>query len=259
MIDVEKIINWIHDYFLQNGEDCKAVIGISGGKDSTVCAALLVRALGPDRVIAVKMPCGHQHDIDVANEVIAYLGITESYHIDIAPACEATELSLPAEIRDLPQVYTNIPPRERMKVLYAIAAAKHGRVVNTCNRSEDYVGYSTKFGDTAGDFAILSQYTVKEVLEIGRQLGLPDHLIYKVPEDGLSNKTDEDNLGFSYETLDTLLLEGTHPDYETYKNIQTRHNRNAHKLRQMPHCPWFQKRKKKDELRCFEASPFDEF
>lgn len=257
MVDVDKIINWIQDYFLRNGADCKAVIGISGGEDSTVCAALLARAIGPDRIIAVKMPQGVQHDIGIANEVIAHLGITESYQIDIGPACEATELSLPAEIRDLPQVYTNIPPRERMKVLYAIAAAKHGRVVNTCNRSEDYVGYSTKFGDMAGDFSILSNFTVREVLEIGHALNLPEHFIHKTPEDGLSGKTDEDNLGFTYATLDNLLLHGIHPDYETYKNIETRHKRNAHKLSRMPACPCYHVRQEGD--RRFEPTPFEEF
>lgn len=247
MIDVNKIVNWIHDYFINNGPDCKAVIGISGGKDSTVCAALLVKAIGPDRVIAVKMPQGIQHDIDVANEVIEYLGITESYQIDIGPACEATKLSLPAEMRDLPQVYTNIPARERMKVLYAIAAARHGRVVNTCNRSEDYVGYATKFGDSAGDFSILSNFTVREVIEIGNILNLPERFINKVPEDGLCGKTDEDNLGFTYNVLDDLLLHKIHPNYETYKNIETRHKRNMHKLSRMPACPKFLIREENEE------------
>lgn len=242
MIHIDKITNWIKDYFVKNGPECKAVIGISGGKDSTVTAALLVKALGPDRVIAVKMPQGVQKDIAVANEVIEYLGITEVYEINVGPACEVTLLSLPPEMRDLPQVYTNIAPRERMKVLYAIAAARHGRVVNTCNRSEDYVGYSTKFGDMAGDFSVLSNYTVREVLEIGQALKLPEHFINKVPEDGLSGMTDEDNLGFSYVTLDNLLLHGIYPDYDTYQKIQSRHVRNRHKTRLMPACPVYDSR-----------------
>lgn len=214
-------------------------IGISGGKDSTVCAALLCRALGPDRVVAVKMPQGEQSDIEDANDVIKHLRITEVYEVNIGPACDATLASLPDGMAGLPQVYTNVPARERMKVLYAIAAAVHGRVCNTCNRSEDYVGYSTKFGDAAGDFSLLSNYTVREVLEIGEALELPNYLLYKTPADGLCNKTDEDNLGFSYATLDSLLLDRVYPKYKTYQNIQQRHIRNLHKVQPMPICPRF--------------------
>lgn len=236
---VDRIVNWTKRYFVENGPDCKAVIGISGGKDSTVTAALLCRALGPDRVVAVKMPQGEQHDIDMANKVIEYLGIKESYEVNISPACEATYQSLPEGMRDYSAVYTNTPARERMKVLYAIAAAVHGRVANTCNRSEDYVGYATKFGDSAGDFSLLTHYTVREVKEIGRTLGLPEEFIEKIPEDGLSGLTDEENFGFSYETLDAFLLDGVVPDYETYRKIRMMHERNTHKVRSMPVCHYY--------------------
>lgn len=239
MVNVDKIIDWIKKYFVNNGPDCKAVIGISGGKDSTIAAALLVRALGRDNVVAVKMPQGVQKDIQISNEVIRHLGITNVYEIDIGPVCEATLLSLPAEMRALPQVYTNIPPRERMKVLYAIAAGVHGRVVNTSNASERYVGYCTKFGDTAGDFAPLANYYVEEILEIGRALQLPSHLIYKTPEDGLSGKTDAENLGFSYAELDNYLIRRVTPQYPIYKNIEERHKRNRHKCDRLPTCPRF--------------------
>lgn len=234
---LEQICAWIKDYFIDNGPDCKAVIGISGGKDSSVCAALLCRALDPDRVVAVKMPQGEQSDIADANEIIEYLGITEVYEVNIGPACDATLASLPSGMAGLPQVYTNIPARERMKVLYAIAAAVHGRVCNTCNRSEDYVGYSTKFGDMAGDFSLLSNYTVREVLEIGEMLRLPNHLLYKTPADGLCGQTDENNLGFRYATLDAFLLDFVYPEYEVYQRIMQRHSRNLHKLNPMPKCP----------------------
>lgn len=236
---LDNICAWIKDYFIENGPDCKAVIGISGGKDSTVCAALLCRALGPDRVVAVKMPQGEQSDIEDANDIIKHLRIAEVYEVNVGPACDATLASLPDGMADLPQVYTNVPARERMKVLYAIAAAVHGRVCNTCNRSEDYVGYSTKFGDAAGDFSLLSNYTVREVLEIGEALKLPDYLLYKTPQDGLCDKTDEDNLGFSYATLDALLLDRVYPKYKTYQNIQQRHERNLHKVNPMPTCSHF--------------------
>lgn len=236
---VTKIIDWIKEYFIKNGPECKAVIGISGGKDSTVAAALLCKALGPNRVIAVQMPQGFQYDIDVSNEVIDYLEITEHYNINIGSACQEIFLSLPNDIRIQPQVTSNVPARVRMNILYAIAASRHGRVVNTCNRSEDYVGYSTKFGDAAGDFSILSNYTATEVKEIGIELGLPKNFIEKPPEDGLSGLTDEENLGFSYDVLDNFLLNGITPPYEIYKNIEQRHKRNLHKISPMPTCPFF--------------------
>lgn len=239
---ITHITSWIKDYFVRNGPDCKAIIGISGGKDSTVTAALLVKALGKDRVIGVKMPQGQQHDIDVANEVIDYLGI-QSYEVNIGDVCKSLYGALDAgynfegSTEHIPQIASNSPARIRMTVLYAIAAREHGRVVNTCNRSEDFIGYSTKFGDSAGDFSVLANFTVQEVLFIGRALGLPEKFITKVPEDGLSGKTDEDNLGFKYEDVDNLLLHDVYPSYDVYKNIMARHERNTHKVEPMPSCP----------------------
>lgn len=241
---IDLICNWIKDYFVENGPDCKAIIGISGGKDSTVCAALLCRALGPERVVGVLMPQDVQNDIDDAREVCAYLGIA-SIEVDIGPACSALYRAIDEgwdfdhQCKNIPGISTNTPARMRMATLYAIATLVHGRVCNTCNRSEDYIGYSTKFGDAAGDFSILSNYTVAEVLEIGESLNLPAHLVGKVPQDGMCGKTDEENLGFTYEVLDAFLMENTYPTYEVYKNIQQRHERNLHKLKSMPVCPHF--------------------
>lgn len=239
---ITNITNWIKDYFVNNGPDCKAIIGISGGKDSTVTAALLVKALGKNRVIGVKMPQGNQHDIDVANKVIDYLGI-RSYEINIGDVCESLYHAIDegydfdSTVKNNPQVTSNSPARVRMTVLYAIAALEHGRVANTCNRSEDFIGYSTKFGDAAGDFSVLSEYTVSEVRQIGKALGIPNEFIFKAPEDGLSGKTDEDNLGFTYGELDHFLLRGHYPSYDVYKNIEERHKCNLHKINPMPSCP----------------------
>lgn len=239
---ITNITNWIKDYFVNNGPDCKAIIGISGGKDSTVTAALLVKALGKNRVIGVKMPQGNQHDIDVANKVIDYLGI-DSYEVNIDEVCKSLYNAIDigynfeGSVKSIPQIASNSPARIRMTVLYAIAAREHGRVANTCNKSEDFIGYSTKFGDAAGDFSVLSEYTVSEVRQIGKALGIPDEFIFKAPEDGLSGKTDEDNLGFTYDELDNFLLRGDYPSYDVYKNIEERHKRNLHKVKPMPSCP----------------------
>lgn len=236
--EIENICTWIKNYFVENGSNSKAVIGISGGKDSTVAAMLLVKALGKDRVVGVMMPQDVQRDIDDSRKVCECLGI-KSYKVDIGPACTALygaideEFNIDSESNSV--VSTNTPSRIRMSTLYAVAALVGGRVANTCNWSEDYVGYSTKYGDLAGDFAILSRYAVREVITMGcilaREFNIPVELIAKTPSDGMCGKTDEDNLGFTYDTLDSLLLDGVVPEYTFYKNIQEQHKKNQHKTR----------------------------
>ena len=246
--EIEHICNWIKSYFVENGPNSKAVIGISGGKDSTICAALCVKALGKDRVVGVLMPNGIQPDIEDARKVCEILGI-HSYEINIESACLALYSAIDEgydydhRVADDPAVRTNLPARIRMTTLYAIASQVGGRVCNTCNKSENYVGYSTKYGDHAGDFAPLEDYTVREILAIGEVLHLidniPNELIYKAPSDGMCGSTDEDNLGFTYDILDSYILDGIFPeDYEVYKNIIERHKRNLHKTRSLylPHC-----------------------
>ena len=230
---IEKIIDWIRTYFANAGnENTKAVIGISGGKDSTIAAALLCRALGPDRVIGVLMPQGIQKDIHDSYEVCEYLGI-KYYEINISTTMDALTLEIPEELfelRDDNDIYwTNTPARIRMTTLYSVAGLVGGRVCNTGNRSEAYIGYTTKYGDLAGDFALLKNFTVREVLEIGDALDLPYSLVHKVPSDGMSGKTDEDKIGFSYETLDNYLLEDILPNDEILCKINEMHNRNTHK------------------------------
>ena len=237
MFDVKKItadcVEWIRDFFEKNGKGCNAVIGISGGKDSSVAAALCVEALGKDRVIGVLMPCGEQHDIDAAYALVNHLGIRH-FVVNIKDAVEGLKAALPKDIEITSQTVTNIPPRVRMTTLYAVSQSMNGRVVNTCNLSEDWVGYSTRYGDAAGDFSPLSLLTVQEVKEIGRYLGLPDFLVDKVPIDGLCGKTDEENLGFTYMELDRYIRTGEIEDRAKKELIDKKHKANLFKLQLMP-------------------------
>jgi NAD+ synthase len=209
------------------------VIGISGGKDSSVAAALCVEALGKDRVIGVLMPCGEQHDIDMAYLLVNHLGI-KHYVVNIKDAMDGILGSFPEELPLSVQARTNLPPRIRMSTLYAVSQSVNGRVVNTCNLSEDWVGYSTRYGDAAGDFSPLSNLTVAEIKEIGRVLGLPDVLVDKVPIDGLCGKTDEENLGFTYAELDRYIRTGEIDDNEKKARIDRLHRMNLFKLQLMP-------------------------
>ena len=224
-------IEWIRSFFEENGAGCNAVVGISGGKDSSIVAALCVEALGKERVIGVLMPNGVQADIDMAMLLVNHLGI-KHYVINIKDAVEAEVKALPFE--PSVQTITNIPPRIRMTTLYAVSQSNNGRVANTCNLSEDWVGYSTRYGDQAGDFSPCSFLTVDEMKQIGRLCGLPDVLIDKVPIDGLCGKTDEDNLGFTYAVLDRYIRTGEIDDENIKKNIDDRHRRNLFKLSYMP-------------------------
>ena len=235
MIDAKTVKNqcvrWIQEFFRQNGPDCNAIVGISGGKDSSVVAALCVEALGKDRVIGVLMPCGEQHDIDMAQLLVEHLGIRH-YVINIHDAVEAAKAAMPFELSA--QSKTNLPPRIRMATLYAVAQSHNGRVANTCNLSEDWVGYSTRYGDAAGDFSPCSHLTVQEVKAIGRELGLPEVLVEKVPIDGLCGKTDEENLGFRYAELDRYIRTGEIDDPEKKAKIDRLHRLNQFKLELMP-------------------------
>lgn len=238
--DAEKVtqncIDWIKKYFVRNGNgEGVAVIGISGGKDSSVAAALCVKALGKDSVIGVKIPQGEQKDIAYANSLIKWLDIF-SMEINIENTCNTlySAIDTPIPCRENKQVITNLPARIRMTILYAIAAMYHGRVVNTCNLSENYIGYSTKFGDSAGDFSPLGFLTSDEVIEVGKILNLPEKLLVKPPEDGLSGLTDEDNFGFTYAQLNSYIRGKSIPDFNTLNKIEGLHKKSFHKLNKMP-------------------------
>lgn len=226
-------IEWIREFFEENGKGCNAVLGISGGKDSSVVAALLVEALGKDRVIGVLMPNGEQADIDMAKLLVNHLGI-KYYVVNIKEAYEGIINAFPEELEMSNQTKINLAPRLRMSTVYAVSQSVNGRVANTCNLSEDWVGYSTRYGDSVGDFSPCSHFTVQEVKEIGRMLGLPEVLIEKAPSDGLCGKTDEDNLGFTYAVLDKYIRTGEIEDEETKKLIDHKHKMNLFKLEVMP-------------------------
>ena len=267
MINAEQTLNdlveWVRKWFNTYGKNAKAVIGISGGKDSTIAAGILVRALGKDRVIGVLMPNGEQADIndsftvcnalDIPHMVVninsAFEGLLGQLMLGISFSEGASDTYRKNKFGDTKEIYKdysfdckkfddvkiNMAPRLRMTTLYAVAQSVGGMVVNTCNRSEDYVGYSTKFGDSAGDFSLFANLTVQEVLQIGDLMTeLPRKLIHKTPSDGLCGKTDEDNLGFTYEALDKYILTGECDDEKIKEIIDKKNVQNIHKLKSMP-------------------------
>ena len=234
-----RVVQWIRDWFEVNGKGCNAVIGISGGKDSSIVAGLCVEALGKDRVIGVTMPNGVQKDISDSMKLINHLGIRyccvnigETYNALIAEVKKQLA-TLDKDVAN--QTVINMPPRLRMTALYAVSQSMNGRVANTCNLSEDWVGYSTRYGDAAGDFSPLGGLTVQEVKAIGKELGLPIELVEKTPSDGLCGKSDEDNLGFTYATLDKYIRAGVCEDARIKAIIDDKHAKNLFKLEPIPH------------------------
>lgn len=228
-----KCVEWIRNFFEENGKGCNAVVGISGGKDSSIVAALCVEALGKDRVIGVLMPNGKQSDISYSYFLCGNLGI-KFITVPIEDAVNGVLNAMKENVNISEQTMINLPARIRMATLYAVSQSNNGRVANTCNLSEDWVGYATRYGDAAGDFSPLSHLTVTEIKQIGRVLGLPDELIDKVPTDGLCGKTDEDNLGFTYDVLDRYIRTGEIEDKEVKNKIDTMHKNNLFKLELMP-------------------------
>ncbi|MBO5969821.1 MAG: NAD(+) synthase [Clostridia bacterium] len=255
------LVDWIRKWFAENGPDCSAVVGLSGGKDSTVVAALCKEALGKDRVIGVMMPNGVQSDIADAKWAADFLDI-KAVEINIASMISAINGNILygiynqesyaaisenealrefwGSVTETNQSRINLPPRIRMTTLYAIAQMlpTGGRVANTCNLSEDHIGYSTRWGDSVGDFAPLANLTSEEVVAIGDVLGLPEELTHKTPSDGLCGKTDEDNFGFTYAVLNKYIRTGICEDKVIKAKIDALHQRNLFKLKPIPAFPY---------------------
>ena len=235
----DQVVQWIRDWFEENGKGCNAVLGVSGGKDSSIVAALCAEALGKDRVIGVTMPNGVQKDISDSMRLIDHLGIRYC-NVNIGDTCQTLMAAVKEQLATLgkdvsEQTIINLPPRVRMTTLYAVSQSMNGRVANTCNLSEDWVGYSTRYGDAAGDFAPLGGLVVREVIAIGKELGLPIDLVEKTPSDGLCGKTDEDNLGFTYAVLDEYIRTGVCDDPIVKARIDDKHVKNLFKLKPIPY------------------------
>lgn len=235
---VEKCVRWISEWFEQNGKGCNAVLGISGGKDSSITAALCVKALGKEKVIGVMMPQGEQFDIDYSKDLCDFLDIRR-FTVNIKEAVDGVYNAIGDSFEVTQQTRFNLPARIRMATVYAVSQSNNGRVANTCNFSEDYVGYATRYGDGAGDFSPISCFTVTEVKAMGRYLGLPEKFIEKPPIDGLCGKTDEDNLGFTYDVLDKYIREGIEPDADTKAKIDRMRATSKFKLEYMPCFKYF--------------------
>ncbi len=229
----KETVEWIRAWFEKNGPGCNAIIGISGGKDSSIASALCVEALGKDRVIGVLMPNGEQNDFDMAMLLVDHLGI-EHYVVNISDGFNGLKDQIEsAGISLSKDSIINLAPRLRMSTLYAVGQSRNGRIINTCNMSEDWVGYSTRYGDSAGDMSPLSCFTTAEIRAIGRELGVPSVLVEKVPTDGLSGMSDEEKLGFSYEVLDRYIRTGQIDDPAVKARIDALHEKNLFKLKYM--------------------------
>ena len=233
-------IQWIKDWFNENGKTCNAVIGISSGKDSTIVAKLCVEALGADRVIGVMMPNGVQKDISDSIRICKLLGI-KNYTINIENSVNSILKEMnESGIEITEQTKTNLPARIRMSTLYAVSQSNNGRVSNNCNKSEDTMGYSTRYGDAAGDFSPLSELTTVEIVAIGDYLGLPYDLVHKTPIDGLNTNadgsyvTDEQSMGVSYDDIHKYVRMRNELSQETIDYISGREKKNLFKLQLMP-------------------------
>ena len=234
---IDSCVKWIQDWFEKNGKGCNAIIGMSGGKDSTVAAALCAKALGPERVYGFSMP-GKNQGTNNADDICAFLGINyENIPIKFINNDFLIALDVKANLGDKisEQTKQNLPPRIRMTMLYALAQSLNGRVVGTCNKSELYVGYATRYGDMASDFEPLGNLTCRQVVAVGKALGIPDEWVERVPDDGLPGSEPDDEKfkkwGFSYKELDEYLESEGDMDRGINWAIHSRHTNQLFKMK----------------------------
>lgn len=227
------LLEWMNEQ-MKNCGGKTAVIGISGGKDSSTVAALAVAAYGRENVYGVLMPDGVQPDIDYSNGLVEVLGIPHcTFNIHDATSGILNEMER-VGLEPSRQTKVNLPSRIRMATLYAIAqTVPGGIVINTSNLSEDWVGYCTIYGDSAGAFSPLGMYTTEEVIALGRELGLPEKYLVKAPSDGLTGLTDEDNLGFTYHAVNEYIRKGV-VDPEIKEKIDHKHKVSRFKFQTLP-------------------------
>ena len=235
---IEAIKYWLEEYARENRMK-KAVLGISGGKDSTIVAKLLVDTIGKDNVFGLLMPNGEQKDINDSLKVVELLDIGYTT-INIEKAYWAIISSLGGVSGVSEEAQINIAPRIRMTTLYTWGQTHGYRVAGTGNLSERILGYFTKWGDGGSDFNVLGQFTSLEVMRIGEELGLPLDLVYKTPADGLSGQSDEEKLGVSYIDVHNYIRKGYNAiDSVVADKIVSMMERANHKLEPVP-IPEFQ-------------------
>jgi len=238
----EELIQWIKDYFAINGPKSKAIIGLSGGIDSSLTLALCVEALGADRVVGVLLPNGQQEDIDYSIELVDLFKI--KYHtINIELAMNAIYSTLGIYGLELNEMVTiNTPARMRMLMLYNISAIEGGRVSCNCNFDEDFVGYSTKFGDDAGDFALLKNLLKSELKEVAKLTILPQRYIDKTPIDGLCGQSDEERMGVTYDEIEEYIKNVIVTDVIHENQIKKLHEYGLHKVNPIPYYKYYEDR-----------------
>lgn len=238
-LEVNNIVDFIKKYYKDNNLG-GAILGISGGKDSGVVAALLVKALGKENVIGVTLPCHSKEEDRIDAKLISdYYGI-ELINFDITSTFDAFKDELKSlgtfANEEVKNSDINLKPRLRMSTLYYLAAlysALKGKtylVAGTSNKCELYVGYFTKGGDSVHDISLIADYTVEEVIKLGEYLKVPEKVLYKTPNDGLSNLTDEDKLGVKYKDIATYMEDSTLLDKDTGEKIEKLHKNNLHKF-----------------------------
>lgn len=235
--EIAKIEKFIKDY-VENSKAKGIVIGMSGGKDSFITAKLCANAIGKENVLGVLMPNGESQDLEIAIENCKEIGI-RYYKVDIShiykDIISSTKDVLEGERQNLLDISTiNTPPRIRMTLLYAIAGSLNYLVANTSNLSETMIGYTTKWGDNVGDFSPIGKYTKTEVCKIGIELGLSPKYVLKTPDDGLSGKSDEEKIGFTYDELDKFIRFGE--KNENHNKIEKMHKNSTHKRNPISKC-----------------------